>query len=202
MIGVSCAKERLPESNPDKLTIVIDAGHGGKDDGAILENGVVEKDLNLSIVKSLQERNNRKQNFNLILTRSDDNYLTLRERIDLASDCQADLFISFHVNLNEDIAKSGIQCFIARDSEYSEDSKNIGEMALTELNDIDGIKTDETCIEANFYVLRNSSCPAILLEFGNLSNPEDLSFITDRNNQKLISDQFFDALVAIDKLYN
>ncbi len=75
-------------------------------------------------------------------------------------------------------------------------------MVLTKLNKIDGIKTDEICTKANFHVLRNSSCPAILLEFGYLSNPEDLSFISDRNNHRLISDKLLNALGEIDKLNN
>ena len=79
-------------------TIVIDAGHGGKDSGAIGPNGLQEKHVTLEVAKRLAERLRQRESYRVILTRSDDRYLTLRERVVSANTYGADLFISIHVN--------------------------------------------------------------------------------------------------------
>lgn len=81
-----------------KFTVVIDAGHGGKDTGAI-DNGVKEKDINLSVALDLAEklRKNMK-NVNVVLTRDNDTFISLQQRADKANNAKADLFISIHTN--------------------------------------------------------------------------------------------------------
>lgn len=80
------------------FTVVIDAGHGGKDPGA-QDNGVTEKDINLGVARKLAEfiRKNLKQ-VKVVLTRDKDEYLTLQQRADKANKSGGNLFISIHVN--------------------------------------------------------------------------------------------------------
>lgn len=81
-----------------KYTIVIDAGHGGKDAGAV-DNGVKEKDINLSVALQLGEMIKKKlKNVKVVYTRDKDTYLTLQQRADKANKVKGDLFISIHVN--------------------------------------------------------------------------------------------------------
>lgn len=83
----------------DKLVIVLDPGHGGKDFGAC-ENGAKEKDINLNVAKKLHNMIEKELNdeVKVVMTRSTDVYLTLQERADVANDAGGDLFMSIHVN--------------------------------------------------------------------------------------------------------
>ncbi len=79
-------------------TIVIDPGHGGEDPGTSGHFGTREKDITLDIAKRLQQRLNRYDGYHILLTRSEDETLSLESRIEFANSHQADLFISIHVN--------------------------------------------------------------------------------------------------------
>lgn len=82
----------------DKITVVLDPGHGGKDFGAC-ENGAKEKDINLSVAKKLRALIEKELNdVDVVMTRSSDVYLTLQERADVANEAGGDLFMSIHVN--------------------------------------------------------------------------------------------------------
>lgn len=82
----------------DKIVIVLDPGHGGKDFGAC-ENGANEKDINLAVAKRLQaEIEKELRDVKVVMTRSTDKYLTLQERADIANSAKGDLFMSIHVN--------------------------------------------------------------------------------------------------------
>ncbi|MDE6648644.1 MAG: N-acetylmuramoyl-L-alanine amidase [Muribaculaceae bacterium] len=82
----------------DAVTIVLDPGHGGKDFGAC-ENGAKEKDINLAVAKKLQAMIDKElPHVEVVMTRSDDTYLTLQQRADVANNAKGDLFMSIHVN--------------------------------------------------------------------------------------------------------
>lgn len=86
------------KDNQKNFTVVIDAGHGGKDIGAT-DNGVSEKDINLKVAKRLEALIKKKlKDTNVVMTRDNDTYLTLQERADKANKAQGDLFISIHTN--------------------------------------------------------------------------------------------------------
>lgn len=85
----------VPETRP---LVVIDPGHGGIDNGASAPNGVHEKDIVLAFALELQEVLIESGRFDVALTREDDSYLTLNERVDLARRNKADLFISLHAD--------------------------------------------------------------------------------------------------------
>lgn len=81
-----------------EFVVVIDAGHGGNDTGAI-DNGVKEKDINLAVAKRLQEDIQKKlKGVKVVMTRSNDSFVTLQGRADIANRNRADLFISIHTN--------------------------------------------------------------------------------------------------------
>src|SRR5262249_52428425 len=82
-------------------TIVLDPGHGGKDPGAIGAHGTMEKDVNLQMAKQLKAALEATGRYKVVLTRTDDRPLPLRERIDIARAANADLFISLHADHNE-----------------------------------------------------------------------------------------------------
>ena len=96
------------------FTLVIDAGHGGDDLGAVgLVKGVKEKDLNLTVAKQLAEKITQKYpEVSVVLTRDMDVFLPLQERADIANKNHADLFISIHTNAAENRKAQGAETFI------------------------------------------------------------------------------------------
>lgn len=91
-----------------QYTIVIDPGHGGKDPGAI-GNGLKEKDLVLSIGKYL--RKELQKDFNVVMTRDTDEFITLQNRSKIANGLQANLFISLHINSSTSTKMNGMEIF-------------------------------------------------------------------------------------------
>ena len=91
--------------------VVIDPGHGGEDPGAIGLHGKKEKDIALSIGKQLQRVLNNKKGFKAALTRTQDYFLPLRERIKISSEYGADLFISLHADWNNDTNVRGTSMY-------------------------------------------------------------------------------------------
>ena len=91
-------------------TIVVDPGHGGKDPGAISVSGLEEKDLNLKVSKYLKDELEQR-GFKVILTRFTDKYLTLQERVNVAKQNNADLFISIHANSSRSRSLKGLEVY-------------------------------------------------------------------------------------------
>lgn len=101
------------ESGPDRFdVIVLDAGHGGQDEGATGPSGLREKDLVLDITRRLAQRL-QKQGIRVVLTRNSDRFLSLEERTAVANDARADLFLSIHANASPSRNPSGIETYFA-----------------------------------------------------------------------------------------
>ena len=95
----------------DLPVIVIDAGHGGKDSGAVGAKGTMEKDVNLKMAKELKALLEATGRYKVVLTRTDDHLLALRRRIEVARDAQADLFISLHADHNDKTSLRGASVY-------------------------------------------------------------------------------------------
>ena len=91
--------------------IVVDAGHGGKDPGAVGPSGVLEKDVTLEMAKELAKALTKQLGCEVILTRSTDVYLPLEERTAIANKVGADLFVSLHANANKNRNAYGIETY-------------------------------------------------------------------------------------------
>lgn len=100
IVGVLSAAFEIKgeEAGRPKFTVVLDAGHGGKDIGAN-DNGAMEKTINLGVALELESLLKKKnKDIKVVMTRSGDSYLTLQERADIANSAKGDLFISIHTN--------------------------------------------------------------------------------------------------------
>jgi len=103
---------KSPAPYPGRIrTIVIDAGHGGKDPGAIGPNGLMEKDVALEIAKRLKAKLENKMNCKVLLTRTTDKFLELDERTMFANSVNADLFVSVHLNASRDRSARGVETY-------------------------------------------------------------------------------------------
>jgi N-acetylmuramoyl-L-alanine amidase len=106
------AELKRPTADPGRIrTIVIDAGHGGKDPGAIGPNGLKEKDVALEIAKRLKVKLEAKMNCKVLLTRSTDKFLELDERTMFANSVDADLFVSIHLNASANRSARGVETY-------------------------------------------------------------------------------------------
>lgn len=92
-----------------QYTVVIDPGHGGKDTGAIGVNKLREKDIVLSIGKYL--RDELKSDFNVVMTRDTDEFISLKNRSNIANRIGADLYVSIHANSSNSSAPNGMEIF-------------------------------------------------------------------------------------------
>ncbi|MDR2192750.1 MAG: N-acetylmuramoyl-L-alanine amidase [Endomicrobium sp.] len=121
------AKASLKKSARKRI-IVIDAGHGGEDPGAIGPNGAKEKDLNLAIAHRLKDILDKDDNYETVLTRKDDVFIPLAERTNIANENNADLFVSVHCNANFNREVNGFEIYFL--SEKATDSEAAATAAL------------------------------------------------------------------------
>ena len=105
-------------------TIVIDAGHGGKDPGAIGKKGLKEKDVTLKLARMLRDELKKRTNARIVLTRDSDVYVRLDERTAIANSKEADLFVSLHINASPNRKASGVETYYLGSSQ-DEDSVRV-----------------------------------------------------------------------------
>ena len=125
------SKKFVPPKRAQKWVVFIDAGHGGKDPGAVSKAGTHEKVITLAAARELARQLEATGKIKPILARSDDRYLRLRERIDLARQNQADLFISLHADSAHSSSAHGISVFTLSDKASD---KEAAALALNENN--------------------------------------------------------------------
>ena len=131
-------------------TIVIDAGHGGKDPGAVGYRGTKEKDIALDVAKRLEKKLSKNLNVKIVMTRDEDIFLRLSERTKIANENNGSLFISIHTNAAEDRRASGFETFLIGPNK-NEAAVRVAarENAVLELEGISGQKlTNEDLIKA------------------------------------------------------
>lgn len=117
-----------PAIRKPKTRIVLDAGHGGEDPGAVGPNGTLEKDVNLAVVLELQRLFADDENIEILLTRSDDTFIPLVDRTNLANEKSADLFISVHCNASMKRTGGGYEVYFL--SEKASDTEAMATQIL------------------------------------------------------------------------
>ncbi len=190
----------VANANP---VIVIDAGHGGRDPGKVGINNALEKDINLSISKKLAMYLKSK-GYSVFLTRNADCMLAdegsankktsdMKNRIQKMQEVNATFVISIHQNSYPDSSVKGAQCF------YYPDSKEGQEMAChiqdNFKNLVDSNNHRQAKENKSYYILKNSPCPAVIVECGFLSNPEEANLLLDSTYQNKIAFAIFMAIM-------
>lgn len=175
-----------------QLAIVIDPGHGGKDPGKVGINNALEKDINLSIalkLKNLLESNDIK----VIMTRQEDMGLYSPEdsnkkrtdmlaRVTMIKDCQADLAISIHQNSFTEEYVKGAQVFYHTKSEQGKLLAEILQgQIITTMADGNHRKAKA---DNNYYMLKNTACPLVIVECGYLSNIREAGLLLEESYQE------------------
>ena len=174
--------------------IVIDVGHGGTDPGKVSADGIQEKDINLQIALYLKDYLIA-QDFTVYLTRETDCGLydeqasnkktsDLNNRVRFFQEKKASYVVSIHQNSYPDPSPHGAQTFYFAGSDEGKEFAQSIQAALLKLDDTNTrqIKSSDT-----YYLLKHTSVPAVIVECGFLSNPEETARLTDPNYQKQLA---------------
>lgn len=190
-----------------KQTVIIDAGHGGDDGGAIGIDGTVEKDINLDIALKL-EKLLKFYGFDVIMTRTedimtcDDGLDSLRKRkvsdihnrFDVLEKNPDAVFISIHQNKFEDNSQHGTQVFY---SGNNDESKLLAESIQNSIVSV--LQPDNSRVVkksgSGIYLLYHAKLPAVLVECGFISNPAEVKKLNDENYRMKIAILIADGLI-------
>ncbi len=197
--------------SPEKTTVILDAGHGGEDSGAVGLDGILEKELNLSLCRQIQDILTA-FNIDVIMTRTEDKLLytdeqnikgqrkmyDLKNRYLIAAERENVVFVSIHMNKFPEERYKGLQVY------YSPNNLKSKELALSIQSSIcNRLQKDNTrkIKEATsaIYLLDRLSCPAVLVECGFLSNAEDCDRLTNEKYRKQMA--FIISSAIIENLY-
>lgn len=168
-------------------TIVLDAGHGGYDPGAVSDTDQFEKELTLQTAKRLEEKLTA-AGANVVLTRSDDRHVSLSSRMSIANGGDHDAFISIHYDSSHHSEAEGFTTFYHHEHQF--DLANEINQALEASISLRNRGTQE----GNYYVIRENSLPAILIELGFLSNSEERDHIVTDSYQERAVDSIYKGL--------
>lgn len=188
-------------------TIIVDAGHGGEDGGAIGLDGTVEKDINLDIALKL-EKLLKFYGFNVIMTRTQDimtcdegldslrkrKVSDIHNRFDLIQKNPDAVFISVHQNKFEDSSQHGTQVFY---SANDEESKLLAEAIQTSIVASLQPKNDRVVKKSGsgIYLLYHAKIPAVLVECGFISNLDELKKLKDDSYRMKLAILIADGLI-------
>ncbi|MSS64360.1 N-acetylmuramoyl-L-alanine amidase [Velocimicrobium porci] len=196
-------------ANPSKIyknIVVLDAGHGGKDSGAVnSKKAAYEKNLNLEIIydKAKTYFNAKDSEIKAYWTRTDDTFVELSKRAEFAKSVEADLFISLHMNSAGSTAK-GLEVLYASNNKNTMSGLNSKKMAeifkqqlIEDLNMTDRGVKDRT----RLIVLYKNSVPSVLIELGFISNSSDVAKLVDDTFQEKAAKAIYDAALTCFQKY-
>ena len=182
--------------NTDKVekkgyTVVLDAGHGSSDSGKVGINGVLEKDINLSISKKTK-KSLEKKGICVIMTRNKDESLAegengnrkvqdMKARVKRINDTKPDLAVSIHQNSYHEESIHGAQVFYYEHSESGEKDARILQEALLA---VDPDNTRQVKANTTYYLLKRTEVPILIVECGFLSNQEEAEKLASEDYQK------------------
>lgn len=168
----------------DKKIIMIDAGHGGNDMGAIYD-GISEKQIVLDIASKIKQYDQAQDDYEIVLTRDSDAFATLADRTAMINKLNPEMVISLHINRSpaKESTRKGHEIF----TQNSEASKSLAEKISK--------KFGECHIEEkNLHILRETKSPAVLVELGFLNNTEDRNYLSSEAGQKEIAQKFVEII--------
>lgn len=195
-------------SNPFmRKTVIVDAGHGGDDGGAIGIDGTVEKDINLDIALKL-EKILKFYGFNVIMTRTedvmtcDDGLDSLRKRkvsdihnrFDLMGKNPDAVFISVHQNKFEDTSQHGTQVFYSGNNEKSKVLAEAIQTSITSAVQPENVRIVKKS-GSGIYLLYHAKIPAVLVECGFISNPDEVKKLKDESYRMKLAILIADGLL-------
>lgn len=188
--GSNDDSQTQPNSNGKKI-VVIDAGHGAKDSGAVgISRKNYEKAFNLAMALKVESILKQNPKLQVVLTRSDDTFLELKQRVKVAKNLNADVFVSIHANSSGSSASNGTETYYQRSA-----SKAFADVMHKYFAPATGL-ADRGIRYGNFHVIRETTMPAVLLEVGYLSNAKEEATLFDEDFQNRVAQGIADGITA------
>ncbi len=183
-------------NSPNAPTIVIDVGHGGTDRGARGHVPYCEEKKLCLLTARLVRQYLDQLGYHVVMTRNTDNFIPLPKRVEIASQADANIFVSVHFNSSRSPDAKGIEVFFCDSKENkvrSNASKKLADAILSRVvrrtsASSRGVK------KGNFYVIRETSMPAVLVEGGFISNPKERALLKSRDYQEKIAQGIADGI--------
>ena len=173
--------------NLNKHTVVIDAGHGGSDPGA-MRNNVLEKKITLEIAQ-LVEKNLQAQGATVYMTRKDDTFVSLSDRVTISNEKKPDLFVSIHINASENETVNGIETHYYKDDSL-DFAKQIHKSIMSKIDE-----KNRGVIKSRFYVVRHTTAPSVLLELGFISNEQERELMQTKKRQEAFAEAITEGII-------
>lgn len=192
----------------ERQVIILDAGHGGFDGGAVASDGTVEKDINLKIALTLKDFL-KQGGFEVIMTRESDvstddvetdkiatrKKSDLKNRLGLMKDNPNAVFVSIHLNKFTTSAANGSQVFYSAEREESKVLGDCIQKSIVQLLQPENTRVNKQATSST-YLLYNATVPAVLVECGFLSNSAELKRLKDEEYQKKMAFSIFCGIVS------
>ncbi len=173
------------------VVVVVDAGHGGSDPGAVVA-GVREKDVNLAIALRVERKAQAVPGLQVVLTRSTDVYPTLLERVRLAEEVGARLYVSIHANYYRDPKICGVETWV--DSGACGESLRLARELQRAV--ASATRAPDRGVHRQTLYLRHTSLPAALVEVGYLSCPAERTKLLDPAYQDRVAEGILQGILA------
>lgn len=183
-------KPNIPEKPlkfKGKAIVIVDAGHGGHDYGAMRE-GVNEKDINLDIA-TMVAQNLTKSGVNVVMTRDSDEFISLPDRVSICSNNNADLFVSVHVNASVKPEINGIETHYYNQNSLSF-ANTVHECIINRV-----AKKDRGVFKSKFYVINHTEVPAILVEVGFISNETERNELAAKDRKQATAKAISEGII-------
>ena len=187
----ACATARktaVKNTSKTFTTVVVDAGHGGKDTGAYRRSGPPEKMATLDVAQRL-DRKLRESQMKTVMTRSSDAFIPLDERVAIENSQKNAIFVSIHFNDSRRRGIHGFETYYHSGDSFDLANRIQGKLMTIPHSANRGVHT------ANFRVLRLAYYPAVLVECGFLSNRSEGNQARDSEYRELLADRIAEAIV-------
>ncbi|MBR1747285.1 MAG: N-acetylmuramoyl-L-alanine amidase [Clostridia bacterium] len=196
-IGATWSEE-VPASSPQKrIKVVLDAGHGGIDAGVVGQNGTKESDFNLAMTFVLKDLLTQSGCL-VVLTRSDENGLygdvdknfkraDMKKRKEIVQSADPDILISVHANKYPSSDRRGAQVFF---DDFCPAGRDLAASIQDQFNTLNARHVGRTysALAGDYYMLKLTRAPSVIVECGFLSNPEDEALLNDENYRRQLAE--------------
>ena len=186
------AKPHPVGKKPGEITVVLDAGHGGHDNGALSPHALPEKDANLRLAKAVRSVL-AKRGYKVVMTREDDTFVELYDRPKVAHGAKADLFVSIHHNA-PGYATNPLE--VRSQSVYAWNP--LGEKLAKAINArmaaADPLLKNDGVLHANFAVTRNPEIPSVLIEADYVTHPDGEVAVWDASRRPALAAAIADGI--------
>lgn len=206
LIGVWCFKSARAINasvHSSVFVVVVDAGHGGIDGGAVgVKTKVQESDLNLEIAKRLKDKL-KDAGVTVVMTRNSYGGLygttakgfkkrDLEKRVKIINSANADAMVSIHLNCYSSSSRRGATTFFG---ERKIEGEKLAQSIQKHFNTLSGQPKDYSALKGDYYLLNQATCPSVICECGFLSSPEDEKLLLTEEYQNEIAEKIFYGII-------